>query len=657
MLDPVRGADRSPHTPQLALRVSVIAIIAFVLFGTIFFRLWYLQVLSGSQYLAQAQSNKLRRQPLRAPRGSIVDRSGRTLVENRAAVVVRLKADALPRVEKDAVADYGQAVIARARRPAGRRGDPSPIPAIPPQLAARFTRLARVLDMTPAAIQERVVRSLYLAGYAPITLRTDVPADVRGYIIERQEQFPGVSVDLAFLRSYPQRQSAAQLLGTASEVSPEQLKDKQYRGVRAGSIVGQGGVEAQYDRYLRGRDGEERLLVDAQGNPRGQARRRDPEPGNTLVLSLDLRLQRVAQTAFADLAGENAGAFVAMNPRSGEVLAMGSLPSFDPSVLSRPISQKRYEQIFNTGSTPQFNRTTGAAYATGSTFKPVTALAALSARPPLISTSTQIAFPSCVKIANRDFCNSGEHDLGSPALVGALKVSTDVFFYRLGQWANRRKGRLIQTWARKLGLERPTGIDLPGESRGLVPDAAWRRNRVKLEKAYEAKGNPCCLYGDGRGWSVGDNVNLAIGQGDLQATPLQMAVLYGAIAEHGRIVKPRLGMAIQDRQGRQLSTVPRPPARKVKINESYRDAIMEGLRQAASAPGGTSASVFAGWDHTRFPVYGKTGTAQVQGKRDQSWYVLYSYDRTPSRRPIVIAVTAESAGFGAAVAAPIACAS
>ncbi|MCW2998347.1 MAG: hypothetical protein JWN65_1896 [Solirubrobacterales bacterium] len=657
MIDPASTDRRPPVSPQLAIRVAALGVIAFALFAIIFFRLWYLQVLSGDQYLAQAQTNRVRVQPLPAPRGSIVDRNGDVLVENRPAIVVKVKPESLPASEKQLAAEYGARVIARSHKAKGSQGPPVAIPPTPAALLPHFTKLADTLGMKVQTIQDRVIRGLFLAGYAPVIIKKDVPDDVQGYIAERQEQFPGVSVDNVFLRSYPRKELAAQLLGTAGEISPDQLADKAYRGIPAGSIIGQSGIESKYDEFLRGLDGRESLLVDAQGNPRGTGTRREPTPGRNLQLTLDLKLQKAGQTAYARTAGGLPGAFVAMDPRNGDVLAMGSFPTFDPNVLASPISQQRYDAIFNTGTTPQFNRATGANYATGSTFKPITALGALENGD--ITTTEQINDAGCMKIGVQERCNAKKTPFGPVDLREAMKVSSDIYFYTLGQRTNTRnpKGGAIQKAARKLGFERRTGIDLPGESTGLVPDAAWRARVAKEEEAYQKKHKvACCTISDMRPWSVGDNVSLSIGQGDLQATPLQMAVAYAGIAEGGRIPRPRLGKAVQDDKGLEIQRLPPSGARHVKIEPSYRDAIMQGLHLAASATGGTSADVFGGWNQARFPMFGKTGTAQVTNRPDdQSWYVAYSYDTSPQRKPIVVAVTVEDGGFGADTAAPIAC--
>jgi penicillin-binding protein 2 len=253
-------------------------------------------------------------------------------------------------------------------------------------------------------------------------------------------------------------------------------------------------------------------------------------------------------------------------------------------------------------------------------------------------------------IGTRRACNAREKSYGVLSLSRALQVSSDIFFYTLGRDADGQ-GEVIQKWARRLSLGRRTGIDLPSEFKGNVPDRAWRARIARKEERYEKQtGKPCCTFSDKRPWSIGDNVNLAVGQGDLQATPLQMAIAYGAIANGGKVVRPHLGLQVEDEQGRLLQKIDRGTARRVKMAPDHRQAIMDGLHLAASAPGGTSTAVFEGWPQDRFPVFGKTGTAETS-KGDQSWYVAYVPSPT---KPIVVAVTVERGGFGSEAAAPAA---
>jgi penicillin-binding protein 2 len=661
-IDPSSPGRVPPITPQLALRVAVLGVIAFALFGIVFFRLWYLQVLSGDQYLRQARDNRVRELSVQAPRGAVLDRNGDPLVENRVATVVKLDPERLPTAERDAAARWGQQMTARSRRPKGEKG---PLIAIPrtatPGLVVRFKRLARALNMSPRTIQERVVRSLTLVPYASVTIKTDVPATVRNYLLERSKQFPGVDVQKVYLRRYPNRDLGAQIEGTVGEISPTELKLARFRGVHQGTIVGKEGIERAYDRYLRGVDGAQRITVDALGRPKGQAQERDPVPGRALRTSLDLDLQRTGEAVLDRTIATGpgtAGAFVALDPRNGEVLAMGSNPSYDPDVLSRPITQKRLEQLFgaNAGS-PRFNRAIGGLYPTGSTFKPVTAFAALNQG--IITPSTPINDSGCIKIgaAEQEFCNAGKVVNGSVSLPRAIQVSSDVFFYTLGRDLNPLAGQPLQRTAHRLGLGEATGIDLPGEAAGTVPDKRWRAEVGDRERSCRKRRHipetalAGCGISDMRPWTVGDNVNLAVGQGDLQASPLQMAVAYAAIENGGRVVRPHLGVAVEDNStGRELQKIDPGTARRVKMDPGARGAILSGLH-AATQGDGTSADVFKGWNQSAFPVYGKTGTAQRNGRNDQSWYVCFVPNKS---RPIVLAVTVEDGGFGAEAAAPIA---
>jgi penicillin-binding protein 2 len=659
MIDPVRQVrDRTaPVSPQMALRVAALGVGALVMFAIIFFRLWYLEVLSGDKYRQEANNNKVRLIREQAPRGAIVDRNNRTLVENRQATVIQLRPTSLPDAERSSANRWGQAVGLRLKRPKGHRGHPIPLPPIPyvagEDLQARYARLGRVIGVSAATVHRKVIEQLAITPYAPVTIKTDVSQPVRDYVKERQESFPGVDVKRVFLRKYPYGELAAQIVGTINQVSPAELKGI-YKGVPAGTIVGQGGLEFSYDRYLRGRDGLQRIVVDAAGNPTRTNTQRVPEPGRQLKLSLDLGLQRAAQKAMAQVGGGLPGAFVAMDPRNGDVLALGSAPSFDPNVLSRPISPERYAQLFGKDAgAPAFNRATQSAYPTGSTFKPITALAALSTG--TITPSTVIDDPGCIHIGIQERCNAGHQANGPVALQRALQVSSDIYFYTVGERLNPLPHQPLQAWAHKLGLGRYTGIDLPESSPGLIPDAAWRKRIAAKEVAYEKRTHkPCCLYSDKRLWSVGDEVSLAVGQGDLQATPLQMATVYSTIVNGGRVPRPHLGISVQDSTGRLVQTLSPGAERDVHIDPVYRDVIMAGLHDAASAPGGTSADVFAGWDQGRFPIFGKTGTAERLGQQDQSWYICYSYEGPPPNRPIVIAATVERGGFGAERAAPIA---
>jgi penicillin-binding protein 2 len=591
--------ERRPTlTPQLAFRIAVIGGVALVMFAVIFFRLWYLQVLSGDSYVAAARENRVREIKVQAPRGEIVDRHGVPLVENRHSFSIKLSPDKLPK--------------ARADRE---------------QL---YKRLGRLLGLRPQRLERRVERELKALPYSKPTVKQDVGPNYLAYVLERQEQFPGVEPESEFLRLYPHGVVGAHLFGQIGEVNPDELKEPRFNGVSMGDRVGKAGIEREYDRFLRGRNGAARVEVDALGKLTQTLNRVQPIQGQQLRLSLDLNVQRVAQQALAG--GTGRGAFAVMNVQNGEVLALGSQPSFDPNIFSKPVTKKQLDALTSKDlGEPLFDRAIQAGYPTGSTFKLITATAALESG--LITPSTPLSDPGFLVVGDQKFENAGGTAHGTLSLVPALTVSSDVFFYQLGRDMNE-KGMPLQQWAHRLGIGRRTGIDLPAEEPGRLPTPHWRNTWFKKDLTD-------------RPWSVGDNVNLSVGQGDLLANPLQMAVAYATIANGGRVLRPRLGLRIEDATGRALQQLDAPTARRVKISPSTRNAILEGLHGAASAPGGTSTPVFESFP---IPIAGKTGTAEHIGKPDQSWYVALAPYPNPR---YVVAVTDEAGGFGADTAAPM----
>jgi penicillin-binding protein 2 len=657
MIEPVAAEDRrAPITPQLALRVAVLGGVAFVLFAIIFFRLWYLQVLSGDQYLQQARDNRVRELRVQAPRGNVLDRDGNVLVENRAATVVQLDPEALPAAERNAAATWGQRMTARAKKPKGQKGPLIPIPPpATPRTEQRFRSLARVLGMAPKTIQERVVKSLSTLPYANVTVKVDVEVARRNYLVEQPERFPGVSVERRYLRRYPQGSLAAQLVGSIGEIDDKQLALKRFKGVKQGTVIGQGGLEWSYDQYLRGVDGSTKITIDALGRPKSSTQGRDPMPGRSVRTTLDSGVQATGEKYLRQVIEQGpgtAGGFVALDPRNGDVLGLGSYPTFKPSILSRPFSQSTADRLYsNKFGAPLFNRAISGSYPTGSVFKPITALAAMSTG--VVQPGDTIVDNGCIKIGanHEERCNAGHQALGSVDMTTALSKSSDVYFYTMGQRLNPLGGQPLQKWARRMGLGHRTGIDAPGEFGGTLPDRAWRDSLNRREAACRKRTHHPCGIADGtnRPWTEGDEVNLAVGQGDVQATPLQMAVAYSALANGGRRVRPHLGAAVEDAGGRLLQRIEPGSPTPIKFDPVALQTIRDGLHQATVD--GTSADVWKGWPQSRFPVFGKTGTAQRPPRPDQSWYVCFVMDRA---RPIVVAVTVEDAGWGAEAAAPIA---
>lgn len=591
----LRNDDR-PQGSRLSLRIAVLGGVAVALFGILFFRLWNLQVLSGDKYLAEAKNNRTRSFKVIAPRGDILGREGKVLVDNRSALALQLNTSKLP------------------EDPAGER--------------AELARIGALVHMNLRQVRRKIAEEEEVAAGAPVTLRQDVNFDLIAYIEENQSMFPGVAVQRVFVRHYPHGTLAAHVLGSVGEVSEEELEED--KSLEPGEMVGKGGVETTYDKYLRGQSGLTKIQVNALGEPTpgGHLVEVPPTPGENLKLTIDPAVQEAGESALA--AQGLPGGFITMDVHNGQILGLGSSPTFDPSELIAP-TQAQVNALYRNESAPLLDRATEGEYPTGSTFKLITALAALENG--VITPNSVISDPGQLCVGGLCFKNAEGAAYGALTLVPALEVSDDVFFYTLGldMW----KTGELQQWAHQLGIGRPTGLDIPVNTNGLLPTKHWRDQLYKEEETE-------------RPWSAGDNILLATGQGDLQTNPLQMAVAYAALGNGGTIVSPHVGMEIEDAAGRVQKEFDPGRRRHLKIDSGTRSVILEGLHDAAQGPSGTSHVVF---DSFPIPVAGKTGTAERPGHADQSWYaVLAPY---PNPR-IVTVVTIEEGGFGAESAAPAA---
>jgi len=582
-----------------ALRYVVLAGLGIALFSILFFRLWSLQVVTGDRYLAEANDNRIREVTVLAPRGRILDRDGEVLVDNRTSMAIQL--------------------------------DPLEIPEDGAERRKLFTSLGDVMGKDLKWVQRRYRSEIENSPPgSPATIARDVDDDIVYYIQENQADFPEVQINRVFVRRYQQGILAAHVLGSVGEVTAEDLEDPANADLEAGDTIGRAGIEQSYDEILRGQRGTTRLQVDSAGRVTGQLRAINPEPGDSVRLTIDSDVQAAGEAALSGIGLP--GAFVTLDIDTGEVIGMGSNPTFDPAIFTRPLTQPQVDDLYSEETdAPLFNRAISASYPVGSVYKPITALAGLDAG--IFTPSTVVQDAGLIEIADQIFTNAGSEPKGPVDLRKAMEVSSDVYFYKLGAEMN---GSLqLQQWSRRFGIGLPTGIDLPGEAVGLLPTPEWRNELF-------AEG------GTDRPWAIGDNVQLAIGQGDLQADPLQMAVAYAALGNGGRMVKPHTLLQSEDAAGRVIEEKQPEVNRTIEIDPVAREAIMAGLNDAAQAPLGTSYGVFGG-----FPVKvaGKTGTAERPPKGDQSWYVVLAPYPNPK---IVTAVTVEEGGFGAEAAAPVA---
>ena len=600
------------------LRLAVLGVVATSLFAALTARLWYLQVLDTDEFRVAAEANQVRLVYEPAPRGRILDREGRVLVDNRLSDVLTLS-----RVEAQET--------------------PEVLP-----------RLAALLGIPVAEIIDRVADPKF-SPYRPVPLALDVPEEKIVYIREHQEDFPGVDNSQVTSRVYPNGYIAAHVLGYVGEIHNE-LSELRDEGYRLGDDIGKTGVERSFEEYLRGDAGVTKLEVDSKGRRLRTLGEVAPVQGDDVQLTIDLDVQRLAEESLAqglETARRRhdrnedkpfvapAGSVVVMNPQDGSVLAMASYPTYDPSAFIDGISTPAFAALNDPANNlPLNNRAIQGLYAPGSTFKLITAFAAL--REGLITPGTTINDEGKIKIGDRTFRNAGSRPWGIVDMPRALAVSSDVYFYKLGYqfWQQREElGDGIQEAARELGLGERTGIDLPFEAVGRIPTPESRRELH--EKNPEGWPNP--------DWFGGDNVNLSIGQGEMVITPLQLASAYAVFANGGTIYQPRLAAQTLRPDGQLSEDLAPRVIRQVPIDPAIQGPILAGLRGAVADPLGTARGAFGGFN--AFPVAGKTGTAQVFGKQDTALFVGLGPVPNPE---YVVSVVLEESGFGGAIAAPVA---
>ena len=476
--------------------------------------------------------------------------------------------------------------------------------------------LARLLDVPDSALREQLKPVAMFAS--PVNVKRDVSIEEVARIEESNFLLPGVHIRVDPVRHYPAANRYCHVLGHIGEVSQDELgRDTSLRPL---DFVGRAGIEAQYESLLRGRDGSEYAEVDARGQEIGPLREKRPEPevpGRDLVMTIDDRIQRLACEL---LAPYDRAAVVGMETRTGAIVCLVSKPDFDPNIFMAPIDAATWDSLISNPSKPFFNRALTSGYPPGSTMKPVIALGALRQGALYRDTRFQPCFGS-YKYGNRIFKCSAAH--GSLDLVGAIAQSCNTYFYQAGL---RLGLDSLTAYAKEVGLGLNTGIDMPGEKPGNIPTRQWLDTR----------------YGKNK-WGAGSVLNFAIGQGEVTATPLQMAVLYGAIASGGRAVRPYL-VARVDSAGRTIHTT-LPEVRQLPMRQQDIDVVKLGLERVVEWGTGTGARI------KEISIAGKTGTAQNPPRPDHAWFVGYA----PSDEPeVVFVVLVENAGHGGAVSAPIA---
>ena len=600
--------------------VAVASVISFA-FAALVTRLWFLQVLAAEEYRDRATGNYVRLIPIPAPRGRILDRNGQPLVDNRRAITIT--------VDRQKVKDEG----------------------------ALLRDLSNLLDEPMSDLEERLHDPDYLP-YQPVPVYEGAPEPVAIYLKEHAEQYPGVDFREAGVRRYAEGGLAPHVLGYLGQVSPEELEDPSFANLRPGQIVGRGGVEQSYEEYLRGKDGWLKQEIDAQGEIQSVLGLEPETPGNDLVLSIDQDIQRVAEQTMEEavtqarsiptltgLLRATGGAVVVLDPNDGHVLAMASYPDFNPRIFLDGLSPAEFRELEKPASNfPLTNRAIAGQYPPGSTFKPFVAAAALKGG----YASTSGFYPCPPEFAVEGdtsgtvFGNWTDAHLGTLSFAESLIFSCDTVFYTWGLdfYADRKaRGEFMQHQLRQWGFDEPTGIDIPGEQEGRIPDARWKQ---EVHAEYPN------LFPEPT-WLPGDNINMSIGQGDVLTTPLQVATAYAALANGGTLYRPQLALRVQKPDGTIIRQFEGEEIGRVKIRPSHAAEINAALRGVVQGSG-TAAGAFAGWDHVTYPVAGKTGTSEVNGKQPHSWFAAVA----PADEPeFVVVAVVEEGGHGSQVAAPI----
>jgi penicillin-binding protein 2 len=598
---------------RAASRLKLLASVVAFMFVALSTRLWFLQVLAGPQHAQAARDNSLRTVTTDALRGDILDRQGRPLVTNRLSLEVRIKRDEL--------------------------GE---------ETEATLGHLSEILGIPARDLGEELQTDLYYS-YQPVPVAEFVAEEVFFKVREEPERFPGVEVVEQSVRTYPHGPMAAHVLGWVGQINAEELEQARFARYGVSDVVGKTGVESRYERWLRGTPGREVFLVNSDGEVLREFDPTPPEPGHDLVLELDVDVQRIvedelergiraARTVFDDSTGRNlaanAGAVVVLDPNDGGIVAIASWPTFQPSWFVRGLTRTQEHYLFSSERAPSLNRATQITYAPGSTFKPFVALAAVKE-----GIASLTGFYDCPAEyvhpgdeSGTVFHNWDGQSAGTLSIATGLKVSCDTQYYAWGSEFYfrdaRTNGQELQRAIRRWGFGEPSGIDLHDEAAGTVPD---RRYAAQNPERYPD------------GWIPGIDILLAIGSGEMKATPLQVAQAYAALAT-GKLCRPHLVGEVLDREGEPVRKVG-GACRRVPYPEPQLDYIRSALRSVTQ--GGTASSVFAGCP---LDVAGKTGTAERQGFQDTSWFAGI----VPAERPEYVVVAAiEQGGFGAETAAPI----
>lgn len=557
--------------------VVIMLLLSLSMMGGIGSRLAYLQIVQGERNRELAEDNRVLLLPRRPARGTIFDRNGEVLVGSRLSHSVSIWPIALPEEETDK-----KEVIAR---------------------------LAQILDVPAREIDERLAQSSYNLNKS-VPIARGLSSAQTTALAEYAAQLPGVRVEAEALRNYPRGDLAAHVLGYTGELDDAELENLKEDGYRLGDFIGKMGLEMALESQLRGEWGGQQVEVDSSGRVLSIIGEKSPVSGQDVQTTLDLKLQRAAEEAL----GDHIGAIVAIDPRDGAVRAMVSRPTFDPNIFSTRITQAQWDQITRNGY-PLVNRAMRA-YAPASTFKIITATAGMESGK--FSPDVVLQTYPFLTIGGIQFWDWNNAGFGPLGFRGAMAMSSDTFFYQIGRGVG---GKTLQDWMRKYGLGELTGIELGAEEdKGLVPDESWKRDVLNEP------------------WYLGDTINSSIGQGNVLATPLQIAVMFAVVANGGDRVTPHFVMDENQDPNQWRTSIGMKPS-TVKV-------LQESLRQVVTA--GTGGAVN---DPALPPIAGKSGTAEAQPRESHTWFGAYGPYENPEI--VVVAFGEHSGGGGGSFAAPM----
>jgi penicillin-binding protein 2 len=590
-MPPVAPDDRRGLTQRLTVIQYVVAIV----FSALAVAFWIFQIASHEKFREMAENNHMRRLPLPAARGVLFDRNGKILVENRST--------------------WNIALLREQTR----------------ELDRTLHTLATATGVDEAVLKETVNRRRREPSYRPIVLIENATFEQLAAFLARQWELPGIIPQEVPTRRYPPDAMAAHLFGYVGEVTESQLSRPEYKGVESGAVVGQAGIEQAFNQYLMGADGDRFVVVNSLGREISEVRTQPPVEGRRLQMTIDADLQKAAEDGF-HFFGYN-GAAVVLDPRSGEVLSLVSLPAYDPNRFAIGIDRATWSALNTDKLRPLQNRALQGRYSPGSTFKIVVATAALEEG--IASPDFRVSCPGGATFFGRYFqCHlKGGH--GSVDMRHAIEKSCNVYFYTLGNMLGIDR---IAKWASALGLADKTGIDIPNEIQSIMPSTEWKRIRF------------------GEKWYAGETISVAIGQGAVASTPLSLATMMMTVANGGTRYTPHVLKAVDEGQGWK-PVPPPPPQSTVRMKNSTVSALHDGLWMVVNAAGTGARGRIVGRD-----VSGKTGTAQVisltgaraaRGKidvRDHGWFVFFAPRDNPELAGVVFAEHSEH-GY---LAAPIA---